>query len=178
MSVFADSLLSLSKVLARLSDQFYVSKLDEKIKRYIDIQISVLADSGKNNSLIHILNELIDCLDFIEHDQADIKEEILNAKKYILQLKVDVYRSNNPKNTKTTSRPSTRSANTELFKGNKGKILDFIKKNRNVRSKDVVDEFNLLPKRTVIRNLKELLSAGLISKMNENRAVFYSSRPD
>ena len=59
---------------------------------------------------------------------------------------------------------------------NKEKILNFIKKSPNTRTKDIIHEFNALSDRTVKRNLGELLRVGLINKKIENKAVYYSAK--
>ncbi len=56
---------------------------------------------------------------------------------------------------------------------NQERILGFIRQSEVARAKDIVDEFNALSERTVKRNLKELMSSGLVQKRLENRAVFY-----
>lgn len=174
MSIFADSLLSLSKILTQLRDPFYFSKLDQKTKKYIDVYVSYLIQADKKPTLIQIINELIDCLEFIEHGESELKNEILNCKKNILQFKIELYRKQ-VKTEKDVSRKETKPKRINNFKGNKERILEFIGKTQQVRPKDILDEFNLVPQRTIKRNLKELLSAGLISKMNEENAVYYSS---
>src|SRR3989338_1906263 len=58
---------------------------------------------------------------------------------------------------------------------NKEKILNFIKKSPNTRTKDIIHEFNALSDRTVKRNLGELLKVGLINRKIENKAAYYSA---
>ena len=63
------------------------------------------------------------------------------------------------------------------FKLNKSKkkILEFIKSYPNIRTKDIITEFNVLSNRTVKRNLTDLLRTGLIKKRVDNKAVYYYS---
>ena len=56
---------------------------------------------------------------------------------------------------------------------NQERILGFIRQSEVARAKDIIDEFSVLSERTVKRNLKELMSSGLVQKRLENRAVFY-----
>lgn len=55
----------------------------------------------------------------------------------------------------------------------KKKILEFIKLSPNIRTKDIISEFNALSDRTVKRNLTDLLRTGLIKKRVDSKAVYY-----
>jgi len=59
------------------------------------------------------------------------------------------------------------------IEGNRQKILDFVRRFPNTRTKEVIDEFNVLSVRTVKRSLKGLVDDGLLQKRIEANAVFY-----
>lgn len=56
---------------------------------------------------------------------------------------------------------------------NKERIFNFIKRTPDVRTKDVLSEFNALSGRTVKRSLKELTEEGLLKKRSDGVAVYY-----
>ena len=56
----------------------------------------------------------------------------------------------------------------------KDKILNFIRKTKKIRTRDLVEQFSVFSKRTVKRTLKELIDDGVIKKEEDERAVYYS----
>ena len=58
---------------------------------------------------------------------------------------------------------------------NKERIFNFIKRSPNSRTKEIIDEFNILSERTVKRNLKELTTEGLVRKLAKDKGVYYSA---
>jgi Fe2+ or Zn2+ uptake regulation protein len=58
---------------------------------------------------------------------------------------------------------------------NKERIFNFIKHSPNSRTKDIIEEFNILSERTVKRNLKDLATEGLVRKFAKNKGVYYSA---
>ena len=60
------------------------------------------------------------------------------------------------------------------YDSNKERIFNFIQKTQEVRTKDIMSEFNILSSRTVKRNLKELTDQGFVKKIVEAGAVYYT----
>ena len=63
----------------------------------------------------------------------------------------------------------------EYLSGNKQKILNYIKRSPNSRTRDIIYEFSVLSERTVKRNLKELVGEGLVKKFSKDNAVYYQT---
>jgi len=55
-------------------------------------------------------------------------------------------------------------------------ILEFVRKEPDCRTKDVMTQFSVLSQRTVKRGLKELSEEGRIAKRIERGAVYYSAK--
>jgi uncharacterized membrane protein len=55
------------------------------------------------------------------------------------------------------------------------KILDYVRREPNCRTKDVINQFSALSERTIKRGLKELNEEGKIVKRFEGVAVYYSA---
>lgn len=56
----------------------------------------------------------------------------------------------------------------------KDKILNFIRKTKKIRTRDLVEQFSAFSQRTVKRTLKELIGDGVIKREEDERAVYYS----
>ena len=54
-------------------------------------------------------------------------------------------------------------------------ILEFVRREPDCRTKDVIDQFSALSQRTVKRGLKELNEEGKIIKRSDGGAVYYSA---
>lgn len=124
-----------------------------------------------------VSKEILETLEYIEHNKADLILDLVACKKNVLQYKLDLYDVVRVGNNKNISPVSVKKKNIIVKirpDSNKDKILNFIKKSPQIRAREILEEFNLVSGRTVKRNIKELLDAGLITKMSEDHAVYYS----
>ncbi len=191
---FANSIISLVKLLVGLKDKFLAQKLYNKtvglIAGYIGLlnyregNNSIASHNIKANDLKNIVDGLLDFLELLEYSKYVSPTPLLYARKNLLNFKLDlvrkfyhkpiqtVFKQNENKPTPVTFRKTLQ----KNHKGNSNKerIFNFIKHSPNSRTKEIVEEFSALSERTVKRNLKELIQEGLVSKEAKNNAVYYS----
>lgn len=94
----------------------------------------------------------------------EVQRDLLKLRLTLLQEKRQL-----PSKIKTQQAVLSRAPRSE----NRKLILKFIRGVSEARTKDVVDEFNILSERTVKRNLHELVVEGFLRKQVKDRGVFY-----
>ena len=192
-----DSLLACAEIFLHLKDKFFKEKLSFKLSELLSEYISPNKNSIQD--LIKKVTEILELFEYIKYVGVAKNEYFLQAELRLLKFKLLLIRSRgseveNKKNlsnqifqnkittqgpntpiTSSDKKPSHSSNNDNFYRlnPNKEKILNFIKDSQQVRTKDVIDRFNLISDRTVKRNLAELIRNGLIRKKLENRAVYY-----
>lgn len=197
---FINSIIFLVKLFTGLKDKFLAQKLYDKIFGFIAgyIRLSYLkgereevvivqhASMSHNIRVIELKNSidsLLELLDYLEHSKLVSVTPLLYARKNLLNFKLNlvklhhqpiqqelkrkenspkvfVSRNIRPKNLKESS--------------NKERIFNFIKHSPSSRTKEIIEEFNILSERTVKRNLKELMTEGLVQRMSKDNGVYYS----
>ena len=144
------------------------------VAQYSQLDIKVATDS------------LLDLLDYLEHSKAVVATPLSYARRSLFALKLQLIRIQ-PKQhivkkeraasraaPKINLRPELRSREKEInLSGNKEKILNYIKRSPDSRTKDIIYEFSVLSGRTVKRNLKELVDDGLLKKVSKDKAIYY-----
>jgi hypothetical protein len=197
---FTQLIAFLSRIQIHIKDSFFAHRFLKKIEHltaaYIDFKIS---GSGEGHSVAQYnaskdmkfsLDTLIDLVEYLNKLNLANTTSLLQAQKYLLEANIELTRQikelatalESIKETGTEkeiisapvkkSQPKEKPKNFSLNES-KSKILEFIKNNPDVRTKDIIKEFNSLSDRTVKRNLTELIKEGIISKRTENKAVFY-----
>lgn len=189
---FADSTIHLSRLFTWLDDKFLLQKLYSKlcffILTYIEFsssrrEVGSVAQykQFRERELVKSLNDLLELLEYFKYWKSTKTTPLLLAEKKLLELKLELLKNK----IKLNNRPSEQELKFkkndenqllefEKLNDNKEKIINFIKKSPNARAKDIIDEFSVLSKRTIKRNLKELTNKGFLQKKTANRAVYYS----
>ena len=194
--IFVKTLVSLSELNSLVREKFFHEKLKNKIKNlagaYIKFGIGNNDDVAQYTSsfekIVFCVNDIMETIRDLEYLKLLLDSPLsLYSKKNILELKLELIRDSKTrvmqkeilsvqpvvkeKNNQPAIKnsPQKRSKLTE----NKQRILDFIKSYPNIRTKDIIQEFNVISDRTVKRNLTDLLHSGLIKKRIDNKAVYY-----
>lgn len=198
---FTNSVILLSKLLVKIEDKFLARKLYEKIADFILAFVEQKSRSSITSHNINYVNlansftNLLDYLEYLAHISKDIipllvaQRNLLKFKLYVLKqggrnrdIKIGEFSKISatsdvpmpaevltlkPSSKIKTVRPIPKSNST------KERILNFVRKFPDVRTKEIIDKFNALSGRTVKRNLRELTSEGLLEKKSESGAVYY-----
>ena len=191
---FINSIIFLVKLFSGLKDKFLAQKLYDKISGFIAGYIKLFNSKGDDSeSMSHNMrlrdflnstNNLLELLDYLEHSKSVSTTPLLYARKNLLNLKLELIKSHQqpiqpvPK-PKENKPPAFVPKNIQLKNpkesSNKERIFNFIKRSPNSRTKEIIEEFNILSERTVKRNLKELTTEGLVRKWAKDNGVYYSA---
>ena len=186
---FKECLLNLLRILVLTTDSFFYRKLDERINK---LSLAFLKIAGEPagtdvaqynlSTLTSEINLAIELLESMDYLKTVSPAPLAISAVGLLKLKLLILKKSRSErkmaglekqNTEISALKKTKTAKLEAD-SNKEKILKFIKQFPDVRTKDIIDEFNGLSERTVKRNLKELMEEGFLRKRMEDRAVFYS----
>ena len=186
-----------SRLIVNIDDKFYKQKLISKVPSLLDSYL----DFKKGASVAQYkqsyyrfkveLENLLETIDYILYSNIYKDSPLLHLKRRILHLKLYILKGIKNSYTAPTLNEGKGAFSfvekTELSKSNtqavsykdrptsaKEKILDFIKKSKKIRTKDLVEEFSALSERTVKRTLKDLTDHGLLKREEADRAVYYS----
>lgn len=179
---FINTVIFVSRIFAGLKDKFLARKLYDKLSDFISAYV---AQSGGGDIKV-AADSLLELLDYLEHSKITAATPLLYARRNLLAFKLQLIRVQpepkvvDPVRSREGSQRVSASNGVEKerkketnLSGNKEKILNYIKRSPDSRTKDIVYEFNILSDRTVKRNLKELVSEGLVKKVSKNKAVYY-----
>lgn len=189
---FINSVIFLVKLFAGLKDKFLAQKLYDKISGSIAGYVKLFRSNKEedktmshNIRLIEFKNSidsLLELLDYLEHSKSVSTTPLLYARKNILNLKLELIKLHQqpvqPVPKPTENKPvvsiskNIRPRNLKES-SNKERIFNFIKHSPNSRTKEIIEEFNILSERTVKRNLKELTTEGLVHKWAKDNGVYY-----
>jgi hypothetical protein len=193
------TLVLLSRTANLVKDKFFFGKFRNKISELIASYMFIFSEREDNVAQYEHLQKTIGAIKELEEFLDDmfylklLKTSPLSLKTYksLLEIKLAVINKEKGLRTRSLGKveekflktnisdppiPMPRPVkNPEKFNFNRQKILDFIKSYPNLRTKEIIREFNALSDRTVKRNLNELLRIGAIKKRSENKAVYYSA---
>jgi predicted transcriptional regulator len=187
---FINSVIFLVKLFAGLKDKFLAQKLYDKIFLLVAGYIKLFnskeeeGDSSHNIAAVELkntVNSLLEFLDYLEHLKLSLSTPLLYARRNLLDFKLNLVRFHyqsiqKPKENKPVALISKNiQLRSSKESSNKNKIFNFIKRSPNSRTKEIIEEFNILSERTVKRNLKELTTEGLIRKLAKDNRVYYSA---
>ena len=191
---FINSVIFLVKLFSGLKDKFLAQKLYDKISGFIAGYIKLANSKGEENksvshnirlrSLLNSLDNLLELLDYLEHSKSVSTTPLLYARKNLLNFKLDLIKLHHqpvrpaPKlkeNKPPVFVPKNISPRNLKESSNKERIFNFIKHSPNSRTKEIIEEFNILSQRTVKRNLKELTTEGMVRKFAKDNGVYYSA---
>lgn len=203
---FINTVIFVSRIFSGLKDKFLARKLYDKLSDFVSVYAERRGDNvaqrGFGNINVaksdHIVqhqdvaqygqpdikvatDSLLDLLDYLEHSKIVAATPLLYARRSLLSFKLQLMRM--PVKTQAVKEekkepvsPSPKAKQEINLSGNKEKILNYIKRSPNSRTKDIIYEFGVLSERTVKRNLKELVSGGLVKRSSKDNAVYYSSK--
>lgn len=186
-----------SKITVEIEDKFFQEKVFSKLKTLLRSYLDFCAETNvaqykqnyfKFNSEI---DSFLDAIDYIIHSKNYNLIPLLKLKRRILDFKLtmvkDLKKSIDPSVYEERERGVVKAERSEITKpqilnpnlknepaSSKGKILDFIRKSKKTRTKDLIEEFSAFSERTVKRTLKELTSDGILKREEIDRAVYYS----
>ncbi len=186
------SLISCAELIFYAKDGFLKEKLFSKISDLLSTYITHDMDA-----LGVRIDGLLEFMDYPEHYNSIKKEPLSLAKKHLLKLKLEFIKArrsrsildskssaklfsekssmDNQSNMEIKQNLKNKKQPTYRSNPNKERILDFIRRSPHIRTREVIDQFNLISGRTVKRNLAELTREGLVRKKLENRATYYHS---
>ena len=190
---FINSIIFLVKLFSGLKDKFLAQKLYDKISGFIAGYIRLFNSKGEEDEtmshnirpkdMLNSLDSLLELLDYLEHSKSVSTAPLLYARKNLLNLKLELIKlhqqpiqpASKPKENKPAA-PIVKNIQPRNLKesSNKERIFNFIKHSPNSRTKEIIEEFNILSERTVKRNLKELTTEGLVRKFAKDNGVYYS----
>lgn len=190
---FINSVIFLVKLFAGLKDKFLAQKLYDKTSGFIAGYIKLFSVKREDEATSHnmhlvefknSIDSLLELLDYLEHSKSVSTTPLLYARKNLLDFKLNLVKQYHqptqshvkPKENKPVI-PASKNVSPKTFKesSNKEKIFNFIKRSPNSRTKEIIEEFSILSERTVKRNLKELITEGLVRKLAKDNGVYYST---
>ncbi len=198
-TLFIRILNDFARLRLSLNDPFYGNLLDSKAVSLAEGYLlwkSLKEEELKHKNISHPFNQSLGgALEFVTQLKhlGNIEETpLLNLQQALLEMKLEAIIL--IKNVKKVSqkpteslpeaeespipvkiRPAKSLKPTPSLNRNQESILSFIKETHSVRTKQVIDQFSTLSGRTVKRNLKELLTEGLIVKQADNHGGMYYS---
>lgn len=197
---FTNSVIFLVKLFAGLKDKFLAQKLYDKTSGFIAGYIELFKSKGDRETMLHkpenhvaqyysfielknAIDGLLELLDYLEHYKTVSTTPLLYARRNLLDFKLNLIRLHHrpvqpapkPIEDKPVA-PAVKNFKPRNLResSNKERIFNFIKRSPNSRTKEIIEEFNILSERTVKRNLKELTTEGLVRKLAKDNGVYYS----
>ncbi len=198
--LFMKTMTSLFQAQQSVTDLFFKNRLSEEIGRaienYIKLQIHVSKET--QHEYIQDLKNLVETIQEVTYlgkgeavQLAFSHEQILRyLHSFLLEIRTTEQTSNEIKlHVESTEKASpsliskespieiekyVRARRKKELSKTQEKILDFVRRLPDRRTKDVVDEFSAISQRTVKRVLKELSEEGKIYKKKDRGAVYYS----
>jgi len=179
---FSTLVLSFAFTVSDVSDKFFVKKLAKSAEDLISCFFkSCIGEEFNREEAIELakrLNALDDLFENLSHLKLMSPLSFLKIRKNILSFRLELMKQIS--GTKKKKEPVSVQDKASLIlrleaNPNKKKILKFISKSPEVRTKDILSEFSALSRRTVKRNLQELLRDGFLKKLSKDKAMYYSA---
>ena len=178
---FINTVIFVSRIFSGLKDKFLARKLYDKLSDFVSVYSLPPKDNVAQYSttLLTTTNSLLELLDYLEHSKTTAATPLLYARRSLFAFKLQLIRIQPGQpiiEKERAASPVTPKIKKEInLSGNKEKILNYIKHSPDSRTKDIIYEFSVLSERTVKRNLKELVSGGLVKKSSKDKdkAVYY-----
>jgi len=192
-----------AKLVLQVQDAFFSERINKKlvgtINTFVDFLILkrgtiqteqyVAQYMSSRKDFLQILNDFNELLGEIEHIKIVSHTPLLITKRSLLALelkfllaskKIHIKEQKQEVRHEQVRKPDSsvrvsRKKSSHRLNINQESIIDFIRVYKDVRTKDIIDNFSEMSERTVKRNLKELVHHGLIQKRLEDRSVFYST---
>lgn len=179
---FINTVIFVSRIFSGLKDKFLARKLYDKLSDFIATYSLPPRDNVAQyyHQLKITTDSLLELLDYLEYSKMVAATPLLYARRSLFAFKLQLIRIQPEQSTVEKERkvvsPDVPKVKKEInLSGNKQKILNYIKRSPDSRTKDIIYEFSVLSDRTVKRNLKELVSEGLVKKVAKDKAVYYTT---
>lgn len=175
---FIHSLVFISQLAVNCHDSFFSKKLFGQLEKYIlsYLQFMRQQDSAKRKEFLAILYILLDILEDIKHLKLAALGPVLKTQKSLLQVKLKLLRLPKiPEKEEGSSQEKIPLNKLSFLSPSEQKILSFVRRSQHARARDIIDELGSLSERTVKRSIKGLLNSGLLSKHQEDKAVYYTT---
>ena len=171
---FINTVIFVSRIFSGLKDRFLARKLYDKLYDFVFAYVA----QSKGGDIRVATDALLDILDYLEHSKMTSITPLLYARRSLFSFKLQSMRvPTKPtavqKEEKESFAAIPKPKKEVNLSGNKQKILNYIKRSPDSRTKDIIYEFSVLSERTVKRNLKELVNDGLVKKSSKDKAVYY-----
>jgi len=202
--LFVSMMTSLFHVQQSVVDLFFKKRLNEDIEQVMDKHIQYFAHSNKESQREYIwatksLNKTLEEIIYLEkgnvssltvaHERVlqhlyNLLEEIRMSKQIFVETEVAsisselVPRPTIPNKPVVMVQKPVRIKSLSVRAGKLTKtqesILEFVRREPDCRTKDIISQFSALSQRTIKRGLKELNEEGKIVKRSDGVAVYYS----
>lgn len=177
---FINTVIFVSRIFSGLKDKFLARKLYDKLSDFV-FAYSLLPGNNVaqySHQLLTSIDALLELLDYLEHSKTVAVSPLLYARRNLFSLKLQAIRAMEKPRIVEREKKEISSTVPKYKKdisvsGNKERIYNYIKRSPNSRTKDIIYEFSVLSDRTVKRNLKELVSEGLVKRFAKDKAVYY-----
>lgn len=184
-----------SKLIPIIEDRFFKLKLYGGLinlgEAHINYNVAQSKDKETYFKFKNCILNFIEILDYIAHSNKELDAPLSQLKRRVILLNLKVLKSINKQRNPYSQKETEEVPGLEKLKSvksmivdsvasrsksisSKDKILDFIRKTKKIRTKDLVEQFSAFSQRTVKRNLKELIGEGVIKREEDERAVYYS----
>lgn len=184
---FVQMTTSLFRAQETVVDLFFNYRITKEIKNILESHVRFCLAAISASDYIRVLKtaeSLLEEISYLQKGQAVLfaiaQEQLLTYIRNVLQdsknkkVKEAEIESDALETKIEPPQKSIRSRPAELNETQK-KILEFVRRVPECRSKEIIQEFSALSGRTIKRSLSELSKDGLIVKKFENKSVYYSA---
>lgn len=190
--LFVQMMTPLFQAQQSVVDLFFKKRLNEEIEQVIDKHIYYWAHSSEESQLEYIrvlkdLDKVLQEIIYLEKGDtislAVAREQVLQylcnlLKEIRMSKQISVETEVVPNKPVVVVQKPVRIKSLSVRAGKLTKtqesILEFVRREPDCRTKDVINQFNVLSQRTIKRVLKELNEDGRIVKRLDGIAVYYS----
>ena len=184
-----------SKLTSILEDRFFKRKLYRGLidltESYISFNVAQSRSKETYSKFKNCLFDFIEILDYIEHSNNELQSPLLQLKRRAIVLNLLVIKDFKKQHDAhyqreaskffdidklnfSKSAPFEDNSSKRWSTSSKDKILDFIRKTKKTRTRDLIEQFSAFSERTVKRTLKELTDNGILKREEDEKAVYYS----
>jgi DNA-binding transcriptional ArsR family regulator len=179
---FVECLISLTRLILNINDPFFNQKIYSKLGELIKNNQS----AGDNQLAVQkSADDILEILEYLEHLKMGDTGLLLLARQNLLKYKLEALKQ---LSSDSKSQSSHQSDQIKKIRANrtqpmaegvistKSRVISFIKQTPNVRTAEIMSEFSLISRRTIMRVLKELTEEGMLDKKVDHRSVYYSAK--
>lgn len=166
-----------------LTDQFFADRFGRRLDRFLESYLywKIISDSPAKAEHARMAEAISEAIEEFSHLGISSEICLAAAQQQLLRYKLFLLKHRPTASVPTEKFESAglpvKEAKPKIKKLNptSEKIVSFVRSAPRVRTKDIIDQFSAMSERTVKRSLKELTKRGLLRKILENRASYYSA---